>query len=125
MRLLVDTHVILWWLANDERLEKPARDALAEADDALVSVASAWEVSIKRSLGRLRVAATWASHLTTGSFGILPIHLRHALHIATLPPLHADPFDRMLVAQAQLEGLTILTSDAQIAQYDVPTLSAR
>jgi PIN domain nuclease of toxin-antitoxin system len=123
VRLLLDTHVFLWWVANAP-MKRAVRSAVADAADVSVSVATAWEISIKRSLGRLRAPDDVDSQLARHRFALLPITLRHAAGVAELPLHHRDPFDRMLVVQAQLEGLTIVTRDPRIGLYDVETLAA-
>ena len=129
MRILLDTQVWLWMLAAPERLSEPSRALVVSVDnELLLSAASAWEMAIKYALGKLRLPeapGTIIPRLMTRT-GItpLPIHHRHALHAASLPPRHRDPFDRLLVAQAQLEGLPILTADRSFGLYDVETLHA-
>ena len=124
MRVLLDTHVWLWWLA-DEPLSDPVTSALGDAHtDVLVSAASVWEVSIKRALGKLNVEAGLEDELDADGFGSLPITVTHASVAGDLPPHHGDPFDRMLVAQAQLEDLTLVTRDPALQAYDVPILVA-
>lgn len=124
MRILLDTHCWLWLQTAPERIPPDALEALASPDDVLLlSSASAWEIAIKYALGRLPlpdpperyVPSRMASSGTTA----LPVDVRHAVHVASLPPHHRDPFDRLLVAQAQLEELTLLTADAQLSAYDV------
>lgn len=125
MHLLLDTRTLLWWLSNDPILGADARAAIGDGDSVVaVSAASAWEISLKRSIGRLEAPADLQEQLAHHRFEPLPISIPHALHAGELPPLHADPFDRMLVAQAQLEGLTIVTRDENIPRYGVSTLSA-
>ena len=124
MRLLLDTHALLWWLSDDDHLGKRARRAIVDATDVLVSVASVWEVSIKRSLGRLRLPDDWTQQLKLERFGIVSIELEHAVHAGSLPLLHRDPFDRMLVAQALSEDLVLVSSDRNITQYNVPVIPA-
>ena len=124
MRLLLDTHVLLWWLADDPLLTVEARAAIVESDLAVVSTASAWEISMKRSLGKLDAPDDLAAQLVRDQFTVLPIHLDHALHAGSLPHIHRDPFDRMLVAQAQVEDLVIITTDTNIPRYDVRVLAA-
>lgn len=123
MRLLLDTHVILWWLADDPGLADDVKQAIDTEPDVFVSAASVWEIAIKQSLGKLgpddlpeRVAATELRQL--------PMMSRHALVAGRLPPIHRDPFDRMLIAQAQCEGLTLVTRDAAIQKYEVSLLHA-
>jgi len=124
LKLLLDTHVVLWWLANDPTLAPDARSAIADADDVTVSTASVWEISLKASLGKLDAPDDLGDQLIRHQFAILPIHLNHALYYRALAGLHRDPFDRMLVSQAHVEGLTIVTRDANIPTYGVPILPA-
>lgn len=124
-RLLLDTHVLLWWLADDGRLGERARQAIAAtSNEALVSAASGWEIAIKRGLGKLQAPDNLADHIEAQGFRPLPIAFRHAERVGTLPRLHDDPFDRMLIAQAQIEGLVLVTGDARISRYDISTLAA-
>lgn len=125
MRLLLDTHVLLWWLSDDPVLGPEARRAIAAADLAMVSTASVWEISLKRGLGKLDAPADLGDQIERHRFGVLPVHLDHAIRVGALPLLHRDPFDRMLVAQAQSEGLTVVTADPVLAGYGVETLAAR
>ena len=122
MRLLLDTHTLLWWLADDPRLHAEVRDHVAESEEVFVSTASAWEISLKKALGKLVAPDDLPAQLVRHQFTVLPIHLAHALRYGELPLLHRDPFDRMLVAQAQVEDLTIVTGDAAIAAYEVGVL---
>jgi len=122
MKLLLDTHVLLWFLADDGRLNRPARQAIAKADDVFVSAASAWEIAIKVRLGKLRFEGTLSSAVTDSGFTWLPVTERHAEATLALPDLHGDPFDRMLVAQAQREALRLLTHDEKIAAYPVDVM---
>lgn len=125
MRLLLDTHTLLWWLADDPRLTGTARAAIAEpANDAFVSAASAWEIAIKARLGKVSMPDDLGEQLAANSLGPLPVHVEHALAARHLPDHHRDPFDRLLVAQAQIEGLTLVTADQTIGRYDVPVLAA-
>ena len=124
MRLLLDTHVVLWWRLDSADLGREARRAIATADLVCVSAASGWEVAIKRALGKLRFAGAFAPLVTTGGFSELPVSLRHAERLLELPDHHRDPFDRMLIAQALAEDLTIVTHDRQFSRYDVPIIWA-
>ncbi|HVB77269.1 MAG TPA: type II toxin-antitoxin system VapC family toxin [Candidatus Nitrosotalea sp.] len=125
MRLLLDTHVLLWWLADDARLSANARAVIASAEsEVLVSAASAWEISIKRALGKLDAPDDLEAQLVQHHFSPLAISVGHALAAGALPRHHDDPFDRILVAQAQMEGLTITTRDPSFQPYGVPTLAA-
>ena len=122
MKLLLDTHAVLWWQADDSRLSAPARRAIATADIVWVSAASAWEVAIKAALGRLRAEEPFAVTVAADDFTELPVTLAHAARLQALPSHHADPFDRMLVAQAMVEGATLVTRDAALGAYGVPVL---
>ena len=122
MRLLLDTHAFLWWRANDRRLPRRAREAIANADVVFVSAATAWEAAIKAALGRLRYPDTIEKGVEASGFEKLPISLEHAERAVRLPQHHHDPFDRMLVAQAQAEALTLVTDDARIVRYEVAVL---
>lgn len=123
MRLLLDTHALLWWLA-DEGLTDEARDAIADpANVVMVSAASAWEISIKRALGKLSAPDDLERQVDESGFGALPISIAHGLAAGRLPRHHDDPFDRMLIAQAFEEGLTVVTHDKRFADYNVAMLS--
>ena len=125
-RLLLDTHVLLWWLADDEALGMQTRALIADTrNEVLVSAATVWEMSIKRAKGLLDAPDEMDDVVAGEGFSALPISLRHAQQAGALPDLHRDPFDRMLIAQAQSEGLELLTVDAVIPQYGIRCLSAR
>ena len=119
MQLLLDTHAFIWWWADSPRLGKRAREAIAEAEIVFVSVASAWEIAIKQTLGRLRFGESTEIAVFESGLERLPIAFAHAEAVARLPLHHQDPFDRMLIAQAQLEGLAIATRDRHFDAYDV------
>ena len=121
-KLLLDTHVFLWWRANDPLLHEAAISAIANADVVFVSVATAWEAAIKTSLGRLDLPGTVESGVEDSGFEKLQISFSHAEAAAALPPHHGDPFDRMLVAQAVSEGLTLITHDRRLEAYEVSIL---
>lgn len=126
MKLLLDTHAFLWSI-SDQNLSRQARDAFLDAENQLyLSAASYWEICIKRSIGKLVLADGWQEALDremlANDIRWLPIEKTHCLSVAELPWLHRDPFDRLLIAQAQHEGMAILTADANIQQYDVATL---
>ena len=124
MRLLLDTHVVLWWIAR-YAFSAAAQGAIADpASDVFASVASAWEMAIKRALGKLDVPDDLEQQLARHGFTPLPINLAHALAAGALSRHHADPFDRMLIAQALAEGLTIVTRDGRFSAYGVPILVA-
>jgi len=120
--LLLDTHVVLWWRLDSRRLRSGARRSIATADLVLVSAASGWEVAIKQSLGKLTLADPFAEMVKASDFDELTITLRHTDQLATLPDHHSDPFDRMLVAQAQVESITLVTHDRHFEPYDIPVI---
>lgn len=123
MNLLLDTHALLWWLA-DAPMTDEARERIASpAAIVAVSAASIWEAEIKRAAGKLRVDGSLPSHVRAAGFEPLPITLDHAERAGTLPAHHRDPFDRMLIAQAQAEGLTLVTRDPAFAAYEVSVLT--
>ena len=124
MRLLLDTHALLWWLA-DEGMSTQARDAVADpANLVVVSAASAWEISIKKALGKLAAPDDLEHQVDAGGFSPLPISIAHAIAAGQLPRHHEDPFDRMLIAQAFAEGLTVVTHDKRFEDYGVALLPA-
>ena len=124
MKLLLDTHLLLWAAGQPERLSKAARELLEAEDSELVfSTASLWEVVIKRGLGRgdFKVDARLLRRgLLDNGYGELPIASEHVVAIDTLPVLHKDPFDRILIAQALVEGITLVTTDEIVARYPAP-----
>ena len=127
MRLLLDTHVFLWWCADDPQLSPEAVRVVSKAEnDAFVSAVNGWEIAIKARLGKIRLpnkpAIFMRDMLKRHAFGVLPITLRHAVAEHDLPTHHSDPFDRLLISQARLEGLTLVSNDTQIQKYDVSTL---
>ena len=125
MRLLLDTHALLWWLADDPVLSSQARGAIADrANLVAVSAASAWEISIKRALGKLVAPDDLETQVEANDFVALPITLAHGLAAGSLPRHHDDPFDRMLVAQAQAEGFAVVTRDTRLARYGIDLLPA-
>jgi PIN domain nuclease of toxin-antitoxin system len=112
-------------MEEDPTLDGRAREAIEDSDSFVaISAAVAWEIAIKRASGRLRAPEDLGAHILEEGFEPLPITIEHAVQAGVLPPFHRDPFDRMLVAQAQLEGLTIVTRDANIPRYSVATLAA-
>ncbi|MGH7499747.1 MAG: type II toxin-antitoxin system VapC family toxin [Gemmatimonadales bacterium] len=123
MRLLLDTHVLIWW-DEGSRLSTGARKAIDDAQEIFVSAASAWEVAIKIQLGRLRPSRTVEEAAEESGFTELPVTFRHAQRVATLPPHHRDPFDRLLAAQAEVEGLTLVTRDRAFEPYAIDLLRA-
>lgn len=123
MRLLLDTHVVIWW-DQGGRLSAAAARAIRAADEVFVSAASFWEIAIKTSLGRIRTERAFEAVLTENGFIELPVLVRHVGRVASLPWHHRDPFDRLLVAQAASDRLTFVTRDRAIAPYRIPTISA-
>ena len=124
MKALMDTHVFLWWITDDRRLPISVRGIIADGgNELLLSAASCWEIAIKANLGRIalpkRPDIFIPDQMALNAVQGLPVQASHALHIFNLPHLHRDPFDKMLVAQSQMEGLPIITSDPLIAQYNV------
>ncbi len=124
MRLLLDTHILLWWLADDPALPLQARAAISDSgSEVFISAASVWEIAIKRALGRLDFpVGQMAAILDEAGFTPLAIGVTHGVLAGALPAHHADPFDRMLVAQAQHEGMTIVSVDRMIRRYAVAVL---
>jgi PIN domain nuclease of toxin-antitoxin system len=123
MKLLLDTHAFLWWDANDSRLPGNLRSAIASPEnDVFVSAATVWEIAIKRASGKLVFGRPAGKAIKDHGFLPIPITVEHAERAGGLPQLHRDPFDRLLVAQAQLEGLILATIDEQILRYQVPHL---
>jgi PIN domain nuclease of toxin-antitoxin system len=124
VRLLLDTHALLWWLAGDG-LGIQARDAIADpANLVFVSAASAWEISIKKDLGKLTAPDDLEQQVHSGGFLPLPVSIAHGVAAGQLARHHDDPFDRMLIAQAQAESLTIVTRDKRFHEYGVALLTA-
>lgn len=125
MNLLLDTHAVLWWLADDPALSSEARRAIGDvSNDVCVSPVTPWEIAIKSATGKLKVPDNLLEALKSNRFRELPISLVHAERAGNLPPWHRDPFDRMLIAQALTEGLTLVTRDRVFEQYEVNVLRA-
>ena len=125
-RLLLDTHVLLWWLSDDPQLGASSRQAIANPRNTVyVSAANAWEISIKKSTGKLTAPDDMDAIVESEGFEKLPVTLFHGDQAGSLPELHKDPFDRMLIAQAQSEGLVIVTNDEKIIQYKIRTMDAK
>lgn len=127
MRLMLDTHSFLWAVSGDARLGAVAKANMLNADAIFVSVASAWEYSIKRALGKIKLAVDFESEIELARFSKLSVSFAHAQRISGLPAVHGhkDPFDRMLVAQAMSEGLMLVTADERLSGYPVKILDAR
>jgi PIN domain nuclease of toxin-antitoxin system len=122
VKLLLDTHAALWWQGEDRRLSREARRAIATADIVWVSSATGWEAAMKIGKGRLRLREPLGVTLVADDFSELPVTLRHAEEFLRVPRHHGDPFDRILVAQARVEGATIVTHDRAFEAYGIPVI---
>lgn len=126
MKLLLDTHAFIWWDAENRALAHELRDAIVDpANEVHVSAVSVWEIAIKRSRGRIAFTRGIAQAVLKNGFSNLPVAPDHAEHAGGLPPHHRDPFDRMLVAQAVVEGMVLGTQDEMMRPYGVPTIGLR
>lgn len=123
--LLLDTQALIWWDTNDPRLGGNARAAIQDATEVYVSAASAWEIVIKTALGKLRTKRRPSNAVADGGFLELPVTFEHAEAVRELPTHHSDPFDRLIIAAALVEGCSILTSDEKFRLYDVSVIDAR
>ena len=120
MNLLLDTHIILWWLNDDQWLNSDHRVLIGDSENlCYISAASIWEISIKSRLGKLTIPSNYIDVLKEQGFQELPITWKHCGVLNTLPDIHRDPFDRMLIAQADLENMILLTVDENIKKYDI------
>jgi PIN domain nuclease of toxin-antitoxin system len=123
LRLLLDTHAALWWLRDDERLgEEAVRQLADDSNQMLLSAAVVWEVAIKRSLGKLKAPEGFAVAMLSGGAQAVPITVDHAAAVERLPWHHRDPFDRLLIAQATIEGASVVSRDEALAAYGVPVI---
>ena len=126
MRLLLDTHVLLWWIDDDPRLSRRSRSLISHADTVLVSVASVWEIAIKAGLGKLEVRPNLRRYLlrqfARNEFELLPVLFEHAVAIRDLPLHHRDPFDRLLIAQSLTERLVLISHDARMKAYAIEVI---
>jgi PIN domain nuclease of toxin-antitoxin system len=127
MKLLLDAHTFLWWITDDQKLSGRAREIISDGSNELfLSAATGWEIAIKVQIGRLKLPEEpirfILEQMRINAIQSLPIQMNHALHVSTLPQHHRDPFDRLLIAQAQLEGLPVLSSDHQLANYQVEVI---
>ena len=125
MRFLLDTHALLWWAGGDKRLSSRAASLLADpVNELLLSAAVVWEISIKAALGRLALGGTPDQLIqrAIGSLGMIPLPIRidHALDVYGLPPHHQDPFDRILISQARIEGVPLISRDPKLTAYGIP-----
>lgn len=121
MTLLLDTHLVLWWMAGEaSRISRKALAALGSDEiEPVVSAVTVWEAAIKRDLGKLEAPADLLPQLERAGVELLPVTARHANHVGSLPLHHRDPFDRLLVAQATLEGLALVSDDEWVRHYDI------
>lgn len=120
MKLLLDTHVLIWALSTPERIKPKVQDLLTNVDNiVLVSVASLWELQIKKSLNKISLPNDFIPQLQENGFDLLDINYKHIVTLCELPLIHRDPFDRMLIAQTIYEDLSLITSDSEIIKYDV------
>jgi len=125
LNLLLDTHVVLWWLDQSDRLSAATLDRLIDPmNRVMVSAAAIWEAVIKAGLGKLTLPPSFLDELARDRIEVLDITARHALAVAELPAIHQDPFDRIQIAQARVEGLTLVTRDAQVMRYGIDVLPA-
>ena len=125
MNLLLDTHVLLWWLSDHPNLSQRAKTVITNGQNLVfVSAAVIWKIQIKHVLGKIKIPSNFRKVLEQQEFELLDITVEHAYAVADLPLHHRDPFDRMLVAQAKLEGMTIVTRDNHIKKYKIPLISA-
>lgn len=123
MRLLLDTHVVIWWLADDPALSGVTKALIDREPEIYVSAATLWEITIKQAIGKLKEPPDLPERVRDGEFRELPITFDHAIVAGRLPVIHRDPFDRMLVAQARCEDLTLVTTDDTIQRYEVAVLA--
>lgn len=125
MKLLLDTHIVLWWLGQPDAIRGDARVEIANPRNAVFySAASMFEIAAKESAGKLKLTEDFRERLTACRFTDLSVSVSHADAVRRLPLHHRDPFDRLLIAQAQVEGLTLVTRDAEIGRYEIPVLAA-
>lgn len=125
MKYLLDTHVLLWWLTDPEKIKPQAQEIIrSRSNHIFVSSASFWEMAIKKSIRKLTLPHNLLEAVTTQNFKLLPIMPEESLGVADLPYLHSDPFDRLLIMQAKLNNLVIITKDSKIAEYPVVTIEA-
>nr|WP_246321625.1 type II toxin-antitoxin system VapC family toxin [Nocardioides panzhihuensis] len=123
VKLILDTHILLWWWDDSPKLPQEARDLIADLDnEVFVSAVSITEIAVKKSIGRLEVEDDFAQGIEDDGFTELPLTAAHGGRLAQLPLIHRDPFDRMLIVQAQAEDATLVTVDDKVRQYDVKTL---
>jgi PIN domain nuclease of toxin-antitoxin system len=123
LKLLLDTHVLLWWLLNDTKLPPGWVSEIRSSSETYVSTSSVWEIAIKEQVGKLKAPDNLRERLVANQFSVLPIHLDHLAKYRDLPLHHTDPFDRMLIAQAQAEDLVVISADPKFRLYEVELLA--
>lgn len=125
MNVLLDTHTLLWWLDDDPDLSREAFEIISDGENVVfISAASIWEIRIKESIGKINIPSDFKEILAKQPFEVLSITSEHAHAIKELPPIHKDPFDRMLIAQGKIEKLTIITRDSFFTEYDIGVIQA-
>jgi len=125
MKILLDTHILLWWLMNDATLSSDTRLFIENPKNVIfVSAVSAWEIAIKKAIGKLQAPDDFDKAIEVSHFHPLSITILHTVGITSLPPHHHDPFDRMLISQSKVEGCTLITRDGRMGKYDVPIIWA-
>lgn len=125
MRYLLDTHVLLWWLADPKQIETKARHIIADKSNQIfISSVSTWELAIKKDLGKLSIPMNLLAVIKSENIQILPLSAEESLSVIDLPKIHPDPFDRMLIAQAKFNDLIVITKDRQILEYPIICVSA-
>jgi PIN domain nuclease of toxin-antitoxin system len=125
MNLLLDTHALLWWLDDNPSLSKKAKRSIADGTNSVfVSAAVIWEIEIKNALGKLKIPSNFREVLRQQTFEMLPVTVEHAHAVGDLPAHHRDPFDRMVIAQARVEGFTVVTRDSIFGRYKIPIIQA-
>jgi PIN domain nuclease of toxin-antitoxin system len=123
MNLILDTRALLWWLDDSPLLSDVGRSVIADPDNVIVlSAVVIWEIRIKQAIGKLEIAPDFYPVIKNQGFDLLPITVDHAMAVGELPMHHRDPFDRMIIAQAKLEGLKVVTHDTVFKKYDIPVL---
>ena len=123
MNLLLDTHIVLWWLSDSGKLSKKSRSIISDTNNFIfVSVATGWEIAIKKSIGKLAAPDDFSKALQVNSFQPIIINLEHAELAGSLPHHHEDPFDRMIIAQSKIENLTVLTHDKNFKLYNIEVI---
>lgn len=124
-RFLLDTQIFIWWMEDQKRLKENIKSVLTDSTNTIfLSVTSVWEMVIKLKIGKLKLPKNWKQTIRNGRFEILPVNLEHTLALEELPLHHKDPFDRMLIAQANVEGCTFITVDQKIQKYKIPVVNS-